>query len=89
MKLLKVFAILIGGPIFGLFVAFFFGALALPPDPNFAANGGHIAPGDGIPGAAFILVSLIISVPTSIFFAARVLLRKSPPQNLPDVRVGQ
>jgi hypothetical protein len=89
MKILKAFAILLGGPVFGSLVAFFFGALALPPDPNFSANGGHVAPGDGIASVAFIFVSVIISVPTSIFFAAKVLLKKNPPQDLPNIKIRQ
>jgi hypothetical protein len=47
MKVLKAISILVIGPILGILVAFFLGVLALPADPNFVANGGHAAPGDG------------------------------------------
>lgn len=85
-KILKAFAILLGGPILGLFIALLLGVACMPSDPNFVANGGHVAPGDGIPVALLVLLSVIISVPT-IYFAVMVLLKKAPPENLSDVRV--
>ena len=84
---MKAFAILLGGPILGLFIALLLGVACMPSDPNFVANGGHVAPGDGIPVALLVLLSVIISVPTPIYFAVIVLLKKAPPENLSDVRV--
>jgi hypothetical protein len=88
MKILKALAILPGGPTLGLLAAFFLGAMALRPDPNFAANGGHAAPGDGILILLFIFISLVISVPTSLFFAVRIFLRNARPENLSGSRVS-
>jgi purine-cytosine permease-like protein len=81
MKILKAFLILLLGPAIGFFVAFILGALAVPADPNFQANGSHAAPGDGFLIMPFIFVSLIISVPLSIWKAAAVLLGKSRPND--------
>ena len=76
MKVLKAILILLLGPAIVLFVAFILGALTIPADPNFQANGSHAAPGDGFLIMPFILVSLIISVPLSVWKAAVVLLEK-------------
>lgn len=43
----KALALLVIGPVLGVFVGFLVGALVLPDDPNFVANGGHASPGDG------------------------------------------
>jgi hypothetical protein len=76
MKIVKAIAILLFVPLLGVLVAFFVGAVALPPDPNFVNNGGHSAPGDGFAIMGFIFLSLVISVPLSIWLAVRVALRK-------------
>lgn len=81
MKILKALAILLFGPLLGLFAAFFLGAVTLPPDPNFVANGGHAAPGDGFVILPFVLVSLLISIPSSVFLAGAVLFRSPKPRN--------
>ncbi len=60
MKALKAIAIVLGGPLAGIFVAFVLGALSLRPDPNFA---GHGSPGDGFLVIGYVLVSLLITVP--------------------------
>jgi len=80
MRIVKAAAILLFLPVLGIVVAFFLGALAMPPNPNFSANGGHAAPGDGILVILFVLGSLLISVPLSIWLAV-VSLRKSRIQN--------
>jgi hypothetical protein len=81
MKLLKAIAILLLGPLLGTLVAFFLGAVASPPGPNFAANGGHGSPGDGFLIIGFVVVSLLISVPVSIWLAGVVLFRKPKAQD--------
>jgi hypothetical protein len=63
-------AILLAGPTFGILVAFFLAALALPPDPNFD---GHAAPGDGFLIFRFLIFSLAVSIPLSIAGAGLVL----------------
>jgi hypothetical protein len=61
MKIAKAIAILLIGPIVGIFVAFLVFALTLPPDPNFVANGSHASPGDGFLFMGCIVASLVIS----------------------------
>jgi hypothetical protein len=81
MKILKAVLILLLGPTIGLFVAFVLGALAIPADPNFQANGSHGSPGDGFLIMPLISVSLIISVPLSVWKAAAVLLGQPKPND--------
>jgi TRAP-type C4-dicarboxylate transport system permease small subunit len=76
MKVLKAISILVIGPILGILVAFFLGVLALPADPNFVANGGHAAPGDGFLTMGLIFLALIVSVPLSAIIAGFVLFQK-------------
>jgi len=76
MKLLKVAAILVFGPVVGVVVALLLGSFALRPDPNFVANGGHAAPGDGFVILPYLFFSLLISIPLSIAPAGVVLFRK-------------
>ncbi len=76
MKIMKAIAILLFVPLLGVFLAFFVGAIALPADPNFVNNGGHGAPGDGFAIMGFIFISLVISVPLSVWLAMRVAFRK-------------
>ena len=83
MKIVKATAILVFVPLLGVLLAFFVGAIALPPDPNFVNNGGHGAPGDGFAMMGFIFISLVISVPLSIWLALRVTFRK-PSLKTPD-----
>jgi hypothetical protein len=80
MKFLKAIAILIFGPALGLVVAFILGGLALAPDPNFGANGSHAAPGDGFGILPYLFVSLVISVPVSIWLAGVVFFRRPKAQ---------
>ncbi|MGD0566758.1 MAG: hypothetical protein ABSA78_00010 [Candidatus Sulfotelmatobacter sp.] len=81
MKVLKALSILLFGPLLGIVVAFILGSLALSPDPNFVANGGHASPGDGFQIMGYVAISLVISVPLSIFLAGVVLFRKPKAQN--------
>jgi hypothetical protein len=72
MKILKVIAVVLIGPIVGLLLGFFLGSLFLSPDPT-----GHGAPGDG-----FLLiltggVGFIVFFIGSALFAARIW-RRSP-----------
>ena len=76
MKLLKAIAILIFGPLLCSVVAFIVVGLAWPPDPKFAANGGHGAPGDGFLILLCLFVSLVVSVPASVAGALWVLFHK-------------
>jgi hypothetical protein len=69
MRFLKAIAILIFGPLFGILVAFILVGLALPSDPNFVANGGHAAPGDGFLVQLYLFICLLAFVPTSIVAA--------------------
>jgi len=81
MKFLKALAILLFGPSLGIVVAFILGSLALSPDANFVANGGHSSPGDGFQLMGYVALSLVISVPLSILLAGVVLFRRPKAQN--------
>ena len=74
LKTLVTIAILLGGPLLGILIAILFAGFA--SDPNLVATRGDGSPGDGFLGILCIFGSLIISVPTSIFFAVFFLLRK-------------
>ena len=74
LRVLKSISILLFVPLFGLFIALAAGAVALRLDPNLQ-NGVRPAPGDGILVLLFIFLSLIISIPTSLVLAVKVLLR--------------
>jgi hypothetical protein len=87
MKVLKAAAILLIGPLVGFLIAFFLSAIALPPDPNFVANGGHAAPGDGFLVLGFMFVSLVISIPLSAVLAGFVLFLK--PNNQTKDQISQ
>jgi hypothetical protein len=80
MKFLKVLAILLFGPLLGMAVALILGSLALPPDPNFVANGGRPSPGDGFSILLYLFFSLLVSVPLSLVLAGVVLFRKPKDQ---------
>jgi hypothetical protein len=80
MRVVKAIAIVVIGPVLGVLIGSFLGALALRPDPNFVANGGHAAPGDGFLIIGYVLVSLLISIPSSVLLAGIVLFRKPKAQ---------
>ena len=71
MKIAKAIAILFLGPLLGILIAFVFGALSLPTQ----ALGGGRAPGDGFLIMGYILLSVLISIPLSIWLAGVVLFR--------------
>ena len=74
-RVLQVISILLVGPLVGMLIAFALAAFALRSDPNIVANGA--APGDGILVILYALISLIISIPLSIWGAAIVWFRPS------------
>ena len=76
MKFLKATLILIFGPVLGIVIGSIVGSLALPEDPNFAAKGGHAAPGDGLEILHYLFISLFVSVVASAAAALWVLFRK-------------
>jgi len=76
MKFLKAIVILICGPLLGILIGFTIGSLALPQDPNSAANGGHAAPGDGFEILHYLFISLVVSVLVSVAAALWVLFKK-------------
>jgi hypothetical protein len=80
-RALLAIAVLFFGPLLGIVVALILGGLALPPDPNFAANGGHAAPGDGFVILPYLFFSLLVSVPLSILLAGGILFYKPKAQN--------
>jgi len=74
MKVVKATAILITVPALGIIIACSLGALAIRLNPKFDAV--HSTPGDGILGMLFVLISLIVSVPSAALLAGSVLFRK-------------
>ena len=76
MKIVKAIGIVLIGALLGSAGGFFIGGHALPPDPNFATNGGHSSPGDGILILGYIVLSLFISVLLSAFLAWFLLFRR-------------
>jgi len=81
-RILGAVSVLLFGPLLGILIGFVGAAFSLPPDPNFEANGGHAAPGDGILIMLCVLVSLVITVPLSLAGAAWMLFR--PTKSTPD-----
>jgi hypothetical protein len=79
MRVVTALAILVCGPIVGILIAIVLSGFALPPDPNFASNGGHVAPSDGFLVLGFIFVSLI-SVPLSILGSGMVFFYRRGPK---------
>ena len=76
-KVLRLISILLLGPLVGILIAFVLAGFVLRSDPNIVANGGHTAPGDGILVLLYAFISLIISIPLSIWGAAVVWSRPS------------
>jgi hypothetical protein len=73
MKIAKAAAILVLGPLLGIFLGFIIGALASPPDPSFVANGSHGSPGDGFLIMGCAALGFLVSVFVSIALAGSVL----------------
>jgi hypothetical protein len=83
MKIAKAAAILVLGPLLGIFLGFIIGALASSPDPSFVANGSHGSPGDGflIMGCAALGLVVSVSYPLrwrGLFFAGREAPTRNP-----------
>jgi hypothetical protein len=75
MKIAAAIAILLIGPLLGIFAAIILVSFALPPDPNFVSNGGHASPGDGFLIMRYVFLSFFVSVPLSVLSAGIVLFR--------------
>jgi len=88
-KVLQAISILILGPLVGILIAFAVAAFSLRTDPNIVANGGHAAPGDGILVILYAFISLIISIPLSIWGAVVVWSRPSAATKLHEPNSAQ
>lgn len=80
-KLLAALTVLLFGPFLGVLIGLILALLALSADQNFVRNGARAAPGDGFLIILYIAISLLISIPISIF-GAGLLLFKSRNQDL-------
>ena len=76
MKIAKAAAILVLGPLLGVFIGFIIGALASPSDPSFVANRSHGSPGDGFLIMGCAALGFVVSVFVSIVLTW-TLLRKA------------
>jgi len=72
-RILGAASLLLFGPLLGILIALVAAALSLTPDPNFEANGGHAAPGDGFLIMGCMLGSLVVFVPLSLAGAVWIL----------------
>ena len=82
MRIAKVIGVMLLGPLLGIAAGFIVGVVAMPRDPNFAANGGHSPPGDGILIILFILAGLVVSIPLSAVLAWQLWFRSSAEEKL-------
>ena len=73
MKTAKAAAILVVGPLLGILLGLMVGAFAIPPDPNFVANGSHGSPGDGFLIIGCAALGFVVSVFVSIGLTWTVL----------------
>ena len=73
MKIAKTAAILVLGPLLGILLGLIIGAFAIPPDPNFVANGSHGSPGDGFLIMGCAALGFVVSVFVSIVLTWTVL----------------
>jgi hypothetical protein len=73
MRVAKAAAILLLGPLLGVFLGFIVGAVVAPRDPNFVANGSHGSPGDGFLVMGCAGLGFFASVFISIALAGSVL----------------
>ena len=81
-KVLRAISILFLGPLMGILIAFALAAISLRNDPNIVANGGHTTPGDGILIMLYGFISLVVSIPLSIWGAVVVWNRPSAEKKL-------
>jgi len=88
MRIVKTIAIVLIGPLLGILVAIVLAGFALPPDPNFARNGGHGSPGDGFSIILYIFISLVVSIPLSLLFAGIFWSRSGASQKSPQTTEG-
>jgi hypothetical protein len=88
MKIVKAIAIVLIGPLLGILVAIVLAVCALPPDPNFANNGGHGSPGDGFLIMLYIFISLVVSVPLSLLMAGIFWFRSDASREPPRLTEG-
>jgi len=88
MKIVKAIAIVLIGPLLGILVAIILAVCTLPPDPNFASNGGHGSPGDGFLIILYIFSSLVVSVPLSLLLAGIFWFRSGPSRKSPQLTEG-
>ena len=73
MKIAKAAAILVLGSLLGILLGLIVGAFAIPPDPNFVANGSHGSAGDGILIMGCAALGFVVSVFVSIVLTWTVL----------------
>jgi hypothetical protein len=73
MKIAKAAATLVVVPLLGTLLAIVIGAFAIPPDPKFAASGGHGSPGDGVLIVGCAALGLVVSILLSLYLAWTVL----------------
>jgi hypothetical protein len=72
-RILGAIAILLFGPVVGALIGLILAILALPQGPSVVANSGHAAAGDGFLIIMYVAISLVISIPMSIFGAGLLL----------------
>lgn len=72
-KLLGAAAVLLVGPFIGVLIGLILAMLSLVSDPAFFRDGGHASLAGGILILLYIAISLVISVPMSIFGAGLLL----------------
>jgi hypothetical protein len=73
MKVARAATILVLGPLLGTLLGFSVGTFAIPPDPNFVANGSHGSPGDGFLIMGCAALGFVLSVFVSIALTWSVL----------------
>jgi|HubBroStandDraft_4_1064222.scaffolds.fasta_scaffold993884_1 hypothetical protein len=83
MKVVKAIAILLIGPLLGVSIAVILALFALPPDPNFVANGGHGSPGDGFLIFIYVIFSFGVFRPSivtvrRVYFISQRLEARNP-----------
>jgi hypothetical protein len=75
-KALGAIAVLLLGPVVGALIGLILALLAVAQDPHFAPHAGHAA-GDGLLIIMYVALSLVISIPLSIFGAGLLLFARN------------